>query len=110
MTIITVKIAHVDGKGQKTYRYDTAKGEPDKWYTSSLDVLSGTPVIAKRTDQQLHAGLTTVVVRAMYPLPHNKHSRAVALAWITEMERRGILEFDQHEPRPTISFGWGDGP
>jgi hypothetical protein len=33
---------------------------------------------------------------------------AVALAWLTEMDRRILLEFNQHEATPTISVGWRD--
>jgi hypothetical protein len=108
MSIIQVKIEHTDGRGWKTYRYDTAKGQPEKCYANPLDAISGGSLIAQRTDQQLLDGLNDVVCRSMYPIPYNRWSRAVALAWLTEMERRGLLEFDAHEKQPTISFGLAD--
>jgi hypothetical protein len=109
MTIITVRIDAPDGSGRtKTYRYDTSKGRPQDYNTTSLDAFAGLPVIARRTDEQLREGLANVVCRAMYPLPLYRHSRTVALAWLTEMAKRNLLEFDAHENKPTLSFGWSE--
>lgn len=91
--IITVKIERPHGPGCKTYRYDTAKSRRGS-------------IVAGRTDAQLLEGLGDVVCRNMYPLPFTRHSRALALEWLTEMERRGLLELDPAEAKPTIRLTW----
>jgi hypothetical protein len=105
-SIVVVKIDHPDGRGYKSYRYDLSRGEPENYYGSALDSLGGGKVIAQKSDQDLRDGLDAVVCRSMYPLPFDRWSRAVALAWLTEMDRRGLVEFDADERLPTIRFGW----